>query len=93
MNSQYVAYAPPSTWGEWVVVAEHLGIVEYTITAEPIGDTVIRCAVRYYVAANDQITSEWREEVSITTGNVAAKVEVRFMGVPTGRVVNGTVTW
>ena len=87
----FSAYAGPSTWGPWVTVAEHLGVVTYAITASAVSDTILRNRVRYYRAANDQVIKEWDSSVSITTGNVVAGVEVCFMGLPTGSPVDGTI--
>jgi hypothetical protein len=88
----FAAYAGPSTWGEWVEIASHLGDVSYTITASPVGNTVLRCRVRYYKEVNNQVTEEWRSDVKIKTANVVANVEVSFMGVPFGSAVEGTIT-
>lgn len=72
-------------------MADHLGEVTYRIDAVPVGDTVLRCRVRYYKAVRNQVTEEWRDDVTIRTANVVASVEVSFMGLPTGSAVEGTV--
>jgi hypothetical protein len=88
---QYSAYAGPSTWGPWVKVAEHTAPITFDVTATPVGNTVLRCRVRYFRTDTQQATEEWRDNVRIHTGNCVAVVEVSFMGVPTGSAVDGTV--
>ncbi|MBV8453282.1 MAG: hypothetical protein JOZ29_13565 [Deltaproteobacteria bacterium] len=87
----FAAYAGPSTWGPWLDVAHPVGSVAYAITAEPVGDTTLRCRVRYYKDENNQVVEEWRESVNIVTGNAVATVDVSFMGLLTGTAVNGTI--
>ena len=91
MPRQYAAFAGPSIWGNWQEVADPLGVVTYNIAAQPVGDTVLRCRVRYFKTENQQTTEEWRDQTTITTGNAVAKVEVSFMGIPTGSAVDGTI--
>jgi hypothetical protein len=92
MSRQFAAYAGPSTWGAWVNIADHLGVVKYRITGQAVGDTVLRSRVRYFKGPNNQVIEEWADSVSITTGDVVASVEVSFMGIPTGSAVNGTIS-
>ena len=87
----YHAYAGPSTWGPWVTIGSHLGIASFKITAEVVGDTLLKCRVRYYNTATSQVTEEWLDEVTVSCGNCVANVEVCFKGIPTGSAVNGTV--
>lgn len=88
---QYSAYAGPSVWGDWVDVADTIGSVSYTITASAIGSTEIRSRVRYFKTETSQVVEEFADSTMITTGNAVAKVEVSFMGIPTGTAVDGTI--
>jgi hypothetical protein len=91
MSRDFHAYAGPSIWGDWVSVADHLGVVTYNITAEAVGNTVLRSRVRYFSAPDHQVVDEFGDSVTITTGNVVASVEVSFKGVPLGSAVDGTI--
>ena len=86
----FASYAGPSVWSDWSNIASYLGVVTYHITAEPVGATALFCRVRYY-RDTGQVIEEFREETTITTGNVVANLEVSFKGIPTGSAVNGTV--
>jgi hypothetical protein len=88
----YAAYAGPNIWGPWVIILSHLGIVNCSISAKPVGDTVLRCRVRYFDSKNVQVTEEWNGDVKITTSNSVANVEVSFLGIPLGSAVDGTVS-
>lgn len=90
----YQAYAPPMIWGPWVTVASHLGSVTYKITSEPVGDTVLECKIRYFKGpgGGTQVEERWVKDVTITTSDSVANVEVSFKGVPTGSKVEGTVS-
>ena len=88
---QFNAYANPSSWSEWKKIGEYTGSISSSITATPIGDVVIRSQVKYWKKENEQKEEEFRGEVSILTANVMGTVEVRFMGLPTGTTVEGTI--
>ena len=44
----YNAYAGPFLWGPWVIVGSHLGVADFKITAEAVGETMLKCRVKYY---------------------------------------------
>ncbi len=70
----YSAYAGPSTWGPWITVGSNIGVASFKITAEPVGDTLLRCKVRYYKTATNQVVEEWLDEVNVSCGNCIANV-------------------
>jgi len=82
---RYQVYAPPDQFGDWTTVANPLGRVSYTITVEPIGDTLITGEVRYF-GEGDIIprVDSFSQEVSIQTGDSVATVDVHLKGTPTG---------
>ena len=88
----YHAYAGPSTWGSWVIVGSHLGVASFTITADAVGSTLIKCRVRYYKTAHTQVVEEWLDNTTVDCGDCVANVEVSFEGLPLGSAVDGTVT-
>jgi hypothetical protein len=92
MSREFAAYAGPLKWGLWQTVADHLGVVKYTIEATPVGDTVLRCRVKYFNAPGSEVTEEWRDEVVVTTGDIVASVQVSFMGLPEGSAVKGMIS-
>src|SRR5262249_38331976 len=77
-------YAGPNVFGPWAVVSSHIGHVRYTIKVEPIGDTTVFGEVRYYDESNTLVTKGFYQEISISTGNSIANVEVRLKGIPFG---------
>jgi hypothetical protein len=85
------AYAGPSIWGDWVDVANSIGSVKYHLTAAAIGNATFRSQVRYFKTETDQVVEEWGDDYTITTGNAVATVSVRFMGIPTGTAIDGTI--
>ena len=87
----YNAYAGPAIWGQWVNIASHAGVANFSITADAVGSTLIRCRVRYYKTATQQVVEEWLDKTHIDCGDCYANVEVSFMGLPTGTAVDGTV--
>lgn len=89
--SLFNAYAAPSTWGPWVTVGSHLGEASFTINANAVGDTLLKCRVRYYKTSVSQVIEEWLDNVTVNCGDCVANVEVSFMGIPTGSAVDGTV--
>lgn len=88
---QFISYAPPSSLGDWSVVAEHSASLTYSITAKSVGSTKLKCKVKYYNKKNELVEEEWLDSVKITTGNSIANVEVCFYGIPLGTTVNGTI--
>jgi hypothetical protein len=89
----FESYAPPVVWGPWQVVASHAGSVNYEISVEPIGDTVIYGQVQYWKGngGGNQVVEDFRESTNVSTSNSYANVEVRFKGIPTGTAVRGTI--
>lgn len=90
MTRLYSAYAGPSIWGSWEEIARHLGKCTFNITAEAVGSTIIRGRVRYY-RDSEKVIEEFRDSITIHTGNAVDIVEVSFMGIPMGTAVNGTI--
>ena len=86
--SRHQVWAGPMVFGNWVAVANHLGSADFTITVEPIGDTVVVGQVRYFDRQNQHVTEDFNGEVSISTGNSVATVEVRLKG-----GVSGSSCW
>ncbi len=87
----YNAYAPPNFWGDWVTIASQTGMASFTITASPVGDTLLRGRVKYYKTARDQSTDEFLDSITIHCGDSINNIEVSFMGIPMGTAVEGTV--
>lgn len=78
-------YAPPLVFGPWEVVGSHIGEVNYSITVEPIGDTLITGEVKYFKRdGGAQVTEAFSKQTSVSTSNSVANVEVRLKGTPTG---------
>lgn len=90
--NRFNAYAGPSTWGPWTQIAAHGGPVTYTITAKPVGSTVIVGRVKYFGRDGKQHIETFRGSTTITTGNSWATVRVSFKGIPTGSAVEGTIS-
>ena len=90
-RSEFSAYAGPLVFGPWVNVASHMGTATFSISAEPIGSTVLVGEVRYFATDGSQRTESFTKSVSVRTGNSIANVEVRFKGVPLGSAVRGFV--
>ncbi|MCC5468521.1 hypothetical protein [Pelosinus baikalensis] len=82
--------ALPGIYGVWLEIATHLNSSDYTITAEPLGDTEILGQVKYFNTNNAEIVKDFHREISITTGGMGT-VSVRFKGFPFGSVVRGTI--
>lgn len=91
--TSFSAYALPNIWGPWVNIASHTASVSFKISADPVGSTVLRCRVRYFKGkgGGSQIIEEFIDNVTITTSNSVAIIEVSFMGIPTGSAVDGTI--
>jgi hypothetical protein len=88
---QFDGYASPSSWGEWKTIGEYSGSLSFSISAKPIGDVVIRSQVKYWKRKDEQVEEEFMGSTSIITANVYGNVEVRFMGLPLGTVISGTI--
>lgn len=86
----FAAYAGPLTWGPWVEVAAHGGVVTYKIDYSAVGSTLVHGAVNYY-SSNGWRTDVFRNSITITTGNAWAVVKVCFHGNPFGSAVNGSI--
>lgn len=91
-TKEYGAYAPPNAWGAWTNAGSNWGRETLTIRADPLGKTLVLGEVRYYDATGKPVVQPFRGAVRITTGDVAAVVEVRFKGVPLGSAVRVLVT-
>lgn len=89
---EFSAYAGPMIFGPWVNVASHIGTATFSISAEPLGSTVIVGEVRYFGSDGTQKTESFNQSVTVRTGNSIANVEVRFKGVPLGSAVRGFVS-
>ncbi len=90
-------YAPPMYWGDWQTIASHFtGDVSYEIKAWAIGDTQLKCQVRYFKGegAGEQVIEDFYDgdyhKITVCD-NCAANVEVRFKGVPLGTAVKGMI--
>jgi hypothetical protein len=92
MSHVFNAYAPPMIWGAWAIIASHTASIGYDISASAVGDTRIRCRVRYFKEIRNQVIEEFVDLTSIRTANVIANIEVSFMGVPLGSAVDGTIS-
>jgi hypothetical protein len=89
-GADFKAQALPSgIWGRQVDVANHLGPVPLTISAKPVGKTVVVGEVEYWKDANDKDPTRqmFSGSITITTGKVVGTVKVRFKGIVTGSVV------
>lgn len=88
--SIYHAYAGPSTWSSWTTISSQFGVTSYIITAEAVGDTVIKCRVRYFDRNNNQVIEEWLDNITIKTA-ATGSIDVSFMGIPLGTAIDGTI--
>jgi hypothetical protein len=77
-------YAAPNVFGPWETVANHGGSITFTISVEPIGDTVVTGEVRYYGENNSRVVEGFFQKTTITTSNSYGIVEVRLKGTPSG---------
>lgn len=87
---QFAGYAGPLSWGPWVQIASHGGVVSYDISYSVIGDTLVHGSVNYYGAGGWR-TDVFRDSTRITTGNAWAVVKVCFHGNPFGSAIHGRV--
>ena len=86
----FTGYAAPLSWGPWVQVAAHGGVVSYTISYQAIGNTLVHGAVNYYSSSGWR-TDVFRDSTTIRTGNAWAAVKVCFHGNPLGSAVRGQI--
>lgn len=90
LSRTFNAYAGPNVWGPWVQIAAHGGSVGYSISYEAVGSTLVIGAV-YYYGSGGWVTQQFRDSISIRTGNVWATVHVCFRGTPFGSAVRGII--
>ena len=83
-DQRHQIYAPPMIYGPWRQIAAHGGPVAFDISVTPVGDTQIVGEVRYTNRTGEKTVDRFIGDVSIRTGNVWDKIEVRLKGVPTG---------
>jgi hypothetical protein len=89
----FTIYAVPLSWGQWVQVITHNGVVSYDIAYRAVRrDTVVHGCVYYYSSSGAK-KEVFRDSIRITTGNWWASVYVCFYGNPYGSAVNGTITY
>jgi hypothetical protein len=93
-RSAFNAYAPPGVYGAWYKIKSHMGVSIFTITAKPIGKTMLKGRVRYWKHSKGkdrQVVEEFIDDIEITTANVVGVIEVSFKGIPTGTAVSGSI--
>lgn len=80
-------------WGDWQEIASHIGSVTYDISYSPVGSTLVTAEVRYFSGegGGTQVIEPFVDQVTITTANCVANVEVHFKGTPTGSAVTGSI--
>ena len=88
-----MAQALPNVFGPQVDVVSHLGSVGVSLTAKPLGNTVIVGEIEYWAKADDKekTKKEFNKEIEIRTADVVGTVKVRFKGIPLGSVVEVVV--
>lgn len=85
-------YAPPLIWGPEIEVGAHIGVAQFEINYEAVGDTLVMGRVRYF-SENGGVekTVEFKDTIGITTSNSVANVYCQFKGVVLGSAVKITV--
>jgi hypothetical protein len=90
-GATYPAYAGPNVFGPWAQVGSHAGAITYTISASPVGKTMIVGEVMYFGVDGQRKVEPFYGSTVIRTCNCWATVLVRFKGIPLGTVVNVSV--
>ncbi len=81
------AYAAPSTWGAECPLKGHLSAIAYTVSYKAVGKTKVVGRVTYVDKTGKEVTQEFNESITFTTGNLVGQPKLQFMGVPTGSAV------
>jgi hypothetical protein len=83
--SRSQVYAPPNAFGNWEIVAAHVGgPTTYQISVEPIGDANVVGQVKYFDVDNHEQVKDFSGATEVKTGNSVDNVWVRLKGLVTG---------